>query len=91
MTNLPDSRGGSKAEQEDRRQARAWGRSTGVGLQFAASVVFFFFLGRWIDGRFGTSPWGVLVGVFGGTAAAFYGMYHRLMRDLERDEKERKG
>ncbi len=41
-----------------------------LGIQLALSVVVFFFIGKWLDGRFNTSPWlmfgGLLIGVVGG-------------------------
>ena len=53
-------------------------RSTGasymtLGLQLALSVVAFLFLGRWLDGKFGTDPWlmlaGLALGATGGLVA----------------------
>ncbi len=41
-----------------------------LGIQLALSIVVFFFLGKWLDGRLGTSPWlmfgGLLIGGVGG-------------------------
>ncbi len=76
-------------EAEDRRQARQFGKYAGAGLQFAVSIVVFLYLGQWIDGRLGTAPWGMIVGVFTGAGAAFYSMYRKLMADLEREERAR--
>jgi ATP synthase protein I len=53
---------------------RRWPKDLGafltLGLQLALSVVVFFFLGRWLDGVFDTSPWlmltGAAVGITGG-------------------------
>ncbi len=39
-----------------------------IGLQLAISVVAFFFVGYWLDGKLGTSPWCSLVGAFLGVA-----------------------
>ena len=50
----------------------------GLGLQFAAAIGFFAWLGYWLDGRFGTGPWLLLLGVFVGAGAAFYSMYVRV-------------
>jgi F0F1-type ATP synthase assembly protein I len=54
------------------------------------SIVLFLYLGQWIDGKLGTAPWGLIIGVFTGGGAAFYSMYRKLMADLERDERARK-
>ncbi len=53
----------------------------GVGLQFAASILLFFFLGRWADDRLGTGPWLLVLGVFVGLAGGFWSMYRRLVVD----------
>ena len=41
-----------------------------MGIQLALSVVVFFFLGKWLDGEFKTSPWlmfaGLILGSVGG-------------------------
>lgn len=42
----------------------------GLGIQLAAGVIVFYYLGSWADGKLQTSPWlmltGVLIGVVGG-------------------------
>jgi F0F1-type ATP synthase assembly protein I len=51
------------------RSARALSDYMGLGVQIAASFLFFFLIGYWADGKFGTSPWlllmGVLIGMVG--------------------------
>ncbi len=63
------------------------GPSTGgyaaVGLQFAVALVVFALGGDWLDDRYGTGPLFLLIGVFGGGAAAFYSMYRKLMASHE--------
>ncbi|MGH7719322.1 MAG: AtpZ/AtpI family protein [Gemmatimonadaceae bacterium] len=60
------------------------------GLQFAISLVVFLFLGQWLDRRLGTSPLFILLGVFVGGGATFYGIYRKLMA-AQRREEERPG
>ncbi|MFN8665784.1 MAG: AtpZ/AtpI family protein [Gemmatimonadaceae bacterium] len=67
--------------------ARSTARYGGLGLQFAISILLFLYVGQWVDRRYGTKPWGLLVGVFVGAGAAFYSMYRRLMADLRREEE----
>lgn len=43
-----------------------------IGSELAAFVVVGALLGRWIDGRTGSSPWGVLVCTFFGIAGGLY-------------------
>lgn len=52
----------------------------GVGFQFAATIVLFALAGIWLDKRLGTSPWLVLVSVFGGAGLAFWSMYRRVKK-----------
>lgn len=52
----------------------------GIGIQFAASIILFLFVGQWLDRKLGTSPWLLMVGVFLGAGASFYSMYRKLMR-----------
>lgn len=68
------------------------GQVLGVGLQFAASILLFLFLGRWLDERLGTEPWLLLLGVLVGSSAGFYSLYYQLVvspRDRERKREER--
>ena len=48
------------------------------------------FLGQWLDRKLGTSPVFLMLGVFVGAGAAFYGMYRKLMADQEAAEEARK-
>jgi ATP synthase protein I len=58
---------------------RKWSREFGpfltLGLQLSLTVVAFFFLGKWLDQKFGTDPWLMLVclavGVAGGLIKFF--------------------
>jgi len=45
-----------------------------AGSSFAITIVLCVFAGNWLDGRYGTDPWGVLVGTLFGIAAAFYNL-----------------
>ncbi len=51
------------------REQRSALQYAGVGMQFGLTICIFALLGHWLDGRFGTAPWLLLVGVllgFGG-------------------------
>jgi ATP synthase protein I len=48
---------------------RSVGPLLGSGLQLALSVVVMFLIGRWLDGKFGTTPWLMVVGIAFGFAA----------------------
>jgi F0F1-type ATP synthase assembly protein I len=66
------------------------GSYLGVGLQFALSIVLFVYLGQWLDRRFGTEPWMLLLGLLVGAGGSFYSIYRKLMADLRREEERKK-
>lgn len=49
----------------------SWQRLSGLGIEFAGAVGGFALLGYWIDRRWDTEPWGLLIcvalGLVGGT------------------------
>jgi len=47
------------------------GALTGIGLMLGLSATLGFFLGRWLDDRWHTTPWLSLVGLFIGLGAGF--------------------
>jgi ATP synthase protein I len=66
------------------------GEFAGVGLQFAGSILVFLFIGQWLDDRFHTKPWLLIVGVFSGAVLGFYSMYHKLMAAQARDDQRKR-
>lgn len=84
---LKDSR--AKGGFLDRKGSFASGPAAqfmGLGLQFVLSLLLFLYLGQWVDGKLGTAPWFMILGVFTGASAAFYSMYTKL-KILERKEE----
>jgi len=51
-----------------------WVRYSGVGLELAGATAGMALLGYWIDGKFGTSPWGILIGVAIGIVGGLYNL-----------------
>lgn len=79
---------------EERRLGGAlYGSYMTLGLQLAITVVLFFFLGRWLDGKFGTDPWlmlaGLVIGV-GGGLTSFLRKVIALGKEEDREAEERK-
>jgi F0F1-type ATP synthase assembly protein I len=52
----------------------------GIGFQFAAAILLFLYAGKWLDGKLGTAPLFLILGVFVGAGAGFYSMYRKLIR-----------
>jgi F0F1-type ATP synthase assembly protein I len=66
------------------------GDYAGVGLQFALTIVVFMFAGMWLDRTLGTSPWLLILCVFGGAAAGFFSIYRKLMAAQHRADEARR-
>lgn len=66
------------------------GSMAGLGLQFAFSILFFLWVGQWIDKKLGTEPIFLMVCVFVGAGASFYSFYSKLMAQQRREDEERK-
>ena len=65
---------------EDRN---AWIRFSGIGIEFAAAVAGFSFVGYWIDRRYGTEPWGVVIGAALGIVGATYNLIRASLKAFE--------
>ncbi len=52
------------------------------------SIVLFALAGNWLDGRLGTRPLFVLLGVFLGFGGGFYHMYSRLVLGRGRADRD---
>ncbi|HEY1952621.1 MAG TPA: AtpZ/AtpI family protein [Gemmatimonadaceae bacterium] len=61
----------------------------GIGIQFAAVIVVFVFIGQWLDRRFGDTGMFTIALVFVGAAGAFYNMYRKVSAAQKKDDEER--
>lgn len=52
----------------------------GLGVEFVVSLLVGLFAGRWLDGKLGTHPWLMLVGILLGTVAGFVNFFQRVMQ-----------
>ncbi len=81
----PDRKGA-----DPRDLIRASGQHMGYGLAWALSVLFFLGVGAWLDGKFGTSPWLLVIGAFVGAGAGFYSLYyHIVIEPRQRSDEDR--
>ncbi|RDU37490.1 hypothetical protein DRW41_06495 [Neobacillus piezotolerans] len=60
--------------QNDRTPFQAMALMSGILAQLAGSVLVGIFAGRWIDGKAGTAPLFLIIGLFLGLAAGIYAM-----------------
>ena len=56
------------------RRYPGWVRYSGVGLELAGATAGLALVGYWVDGRFGTRPWGTLIGVIIGIVGGLYNL-----------------
>ena len=68
--------------------ARDFGPFLTLGLQLAITVVVFFLLGRWLDGKFGTSPWCMLAGLALGIVGGFIRFFKTAIEIGRRSDAE---
>jgi F0F1-type ATP synthase assembly protein I len=61
----------------------------GLGIQFAAAIILFLFVGQWVDKKLGTDGLFTIVGVFVGGGGAFYNMYRKISAAQRQDDEER--
>ncbi len=52
----------------------AYGRFASLGIQLTASMCLVGLGGYWLDGKLGTYPWLMIVGLMAGAAAGFYSL-----------------
>lgn len=58
----------------------------GLGIQLAAGILIFFFLGSWADDKLNTAPWLMLAGVMLGVVGGLIKFY---LTVVDLDKKER--
>lgn len=70
---------------------RKAGPYMGLGIQFAASVIGCFLLGRWIDGKLETASIGALIGFLLGTVVGMVSLIRSVnhLHDIEVNSKKR--
>lgn len=72
MTGRPDEREQADRRRRARRQARAYQGA----FEAVVAILIAMGIGYWVDGRYDTSPWGLLLG----TALGFGSFVMRLLR-----------
>ncbi len=59
-----------------------------IGYVFAASIALLTWLGYWLDKKWGTSPWWILIGALLGVATGFYHFFKTVFGLQKRDTKK---
>ncbi|MDD5361993.1 MAG: AtpZ/AtpI family protein [Ignavibacteria bacterium] len=63
---------------------------SGVGIQIAATIIVFLFIGIWLDGKFDTKFIFTLIFTFLGFIGVFYTIF-ALVKDLDKKNHEKNG
>ena len=58
-------------------------RFAGLGMEFAAAVAGLTLLGYWIDRRYDSEPWGLLIGAGLGLIGGMYNMIREAMKAVD--------
>ncbi len=69
---------------------QSWTRLAGVGVEYAAAVAGFGLIGWWIDQRWQTKPWGVVIGAALGLTGATYNLIRSSLAAFEEQRLEQK-
>jgi F0F1-type ATP synthase assembly protein I len=69
------------------RRFPGWVRYSGIGLELAGATAGLALIGYWIDGRFGTTPWGILGGVVIGLVGGLFNLVRESL-DAVREAKD---
>ena len=72
------------------RRFPGWVRHAGIGLELAGATAGLALIGYWIDGRFGTKPWGIVAGVVVGLVGGLYNMVRESLAAVREAQTEDK-
>lgn len=65
-----------------------WIRYSGVGVEFAAAVAGFTAVGFWIDRRYDSAPWGLIIGAALGLIGGSYNLVRESLKAFKDQNKE---
>jgi F0F1-type ATP synthase assembly protein I len=69
----------------------SWSRYTGMGFELAAAIVGFCLLGIWIDYRYKTKPWGLLICSVLGVVGGMYNLIRQALKAVNNRPTDEQG
>jgi ATP synthase protein I len=76
---------------DSRSTFRALGLTGGIGAVMAACILVGYFIGRYLDAKFGTAPWLLIVSLLMSMTAGFLEVYKivkKVMRETTNNDKK---
>jgi F0F1-type ATP synthase assembly protein I len=68
-----------------------WVRFSGVGMELAGATAVLALIGYWVDGHYGTRPWGIVAGVIIGLVGGLYNLIRQSLaavREAAAEDRE---
>ena len=64
---------------EEQKSTSSWVRLSGIGVELVAAIAGFTLIGYWLDRKFDTEPWGVLIGAILGVIGGMYNVIRQAL------------
>lgn len=70
------------------KQLKTYSSLGAVGIELGISTVLGLLAGRWADGKLGTEPWLMILGLLIGVASGFRSLFREAQKAIKRDQED---